>query len=98
MVQTLMFKVGLYSERKNVTTEGGVGGDYGTALCAATANGRLEVMNLLLENDAKVDIQGEMFGAPLHVVGLIHSTDNIKYSEVIRQLLDKQGPILEPMD
>ncbi|KIK61313.1 hypothetical protein GYMLUDRAFT_58866 [Collybiopsis luxurians FD-317 M1] len=34
-------------------------------------------MNLLLERNAKVDVQGPLFGAPLHVAGLMYTTDKV---------------------
>ncbi|KAF5373513.1 hypothetical protein D9757_010492 [Collybiopsis confluens] len=64
-----------------------IGGDYGTALCAATANCHLEVVNLLLTNGAKVDTQGDQFGAPLHVAVLLESGG--MYMDIIGKLLEK---------
>ncbi|KIK61322.1 hypothetical protein GYMLUDRAFT_225000, partial [Collybiopsis luxurians FD-317 M1] len=66
------------------------GGHYGSALCAAIANGREDIINLLLERDAKVNIPGEMFGAPLHVAGLMHIIDDEKYGAIIKKLLEKE--------
>ncbi|KAF5366877.1 hypothetical protein D9757_011933 [Collybiopsis confluens] len=64
-----------------------IGGDYGTALCAATANCHLEVVNLLLTNRAKVDLQGDQFGAPLHVAVFLESGG--MYRDIIVKLLEK---------
>jgi ankyrin repeat protein len=36
-----------------------LGGDYGTAICAACANGRLDVVNVLLQKGADVRVIGE---------------------------------------
>jgi ankyrin repeat protein len=42
-----------------VTNSANQGGEYGTALQAASFWGRLEIVELLLEGGAKPDIQGE---------------------------------------
>ncbi|KAJ6543350.1 ankyrin repeat-containing domain protein [Mycena vulgaris] len=59
-----------------------VGGRYGTALCAACANGNIEVVNDLLQAGASLKVDGECFGAPLHVAVLMGSV------EMARLLLD----------
>jgi hypothetical protein len=36
-----------------------LGGDYGTALCAACANGKVEVVRVLLRAEAKLNVDGK---------------------------------------
>jgi len=36
-----------------------LGGDYGTALCAGCASGKLEVVKALLDAGAKPEVNGE---------------------------------------
>ncbi|KAF5346985.1 hypothetical protein D9757_013396 [Collybiopsis confluens] len=64
-----------------------IGGDYGTALCAATANCHLDLVTLLLGKNAEVDLQGDQFGAPLHVAVLLESGG--MYMDIIGKLLEK---------
>ncbi|KAJ7851909.1 hypothetical protein B0H14DRAFT_2581142 [Mycena olivaceomarginata] len=60
-----------------------LGGDYGTALCAACANGKVEVVNALLlagarrnGDDAQLE-SGEHFGAPLHIAVLMENREMV---------------------
>ncbi|KAJ7826132.1 hypothetical protein B0H14DRAFT_2818071, partial [Mycena olivaceomarginata] len=55
-----------------------LGGDYGTALCAACANGHTEVVRALLGAEARLNIKGQPFGAPLHVAVLVEDMDMVK--------------------
>ncbi|KAJ7764849.1 hypothetical protein B0H16DRAFT_1718057 [Mycena metata] len=50
-----------------------VGGDYGTALCAACANGKVKVVDALLQAGARRNGNGKHFGAPLHVAILVEN-------------------------
>ncbi|KAJ7729584.1 hypothetical protein B0H16DRAFT_1469965 [Mycena metata] len=61
-----------------------VGGDYGTALCAACASGKVEVVNALLQagarrnrDDAQLEL-GKHFGAPLHVAILVENREMVE--------------------
>ncbi|KAJ7759657.1 ankyrin repeat-containing domain protein, partial [Mycena metata] len=60
-----------------------VGGDYGTALCAACAHGKVEVVKALLGARARRNLDGGEFGGPLHVAVLM---DN---REMVELLIDK---------
>ncbi|KAJ7817271.1 hypothetical protein B0H14DRAFT_1388317 [Mycena olivaceomarginata] len=62
-----------YAERLNE-----VGGDYGTALCAACANGKVEVVEALLQAGATRNCDGKHFGAPLHVAILMENTEMVE--------------------
>ncbi|KAJ7656157.1 hypothetical protein DFH06DRAFT_1200269, partial [Mycena polygramma] len=53
------------------------GGDYGTALCAACANGKTDMLEYLLRKGADLTLQGP-FGAPLHVAVLAGELDIVK--------------------
>ncbi|KAJ7895173.1 hypothetical protein B0H14DRAFT_2558751 [Mycena olivaceomarginata] len=59
-------------------------GDYGTALCAACANGRVEVVSILLQQGANIQINGP-FGAALHVA--VWRDDK----KMVNLLLDTKG-------
>ncbi|KAJ6505791.1 hypothetical protein C8R47DRAFT_1102439 [Mycena vitilis] len=53
------------------------GGAYGTALCAACANGKTKMVKYLLGKGADLAVQGP-FGAPLHVAVLAGELDIVK--------------------
>ncbi|KAJ7816207.1 ankyrin repeat-containing domain protein [Mycena olivaceomarginata] len=55
-----------------------VGGDYGTALCAACANGKVEVVDALLRAGAVRNVDGINFGAPLHVAVLMENGEMVE--------------------
>ncbi|KAJ7840522.1 ankyrin repeat-containing domain protein, partial [Mycena olivaceomarginata] len=55
-----------------------VGGDYGTALCAACANGKAEVVKALLQAGARRNGDGKHFGAPLHVAILMENMEMVE--------------------
>ncbi|KAJ7035749.1 hypothetical protein C8F04DRAFT_1182024 [Mycena alexandri] len=60
-----------------------VGGDYGTALCAAGAKGKVEVVKALLGAGARRNVDGGEFGGPLHVAVLMENRD------IVQLLLDE---------
>ncbi|KAJ7847333.1 hypothetical protein B0H14DRAFT_2583612 [Mycena olivaceomarginata] len=55
-----------------------VGGDYGTALCAACANGKTEVVRALVRAGARLNDARQPFGAPLHVAVLMENKEMVK--------------------
>ncbi|KAJ6604099.1 hypothetical protein DFH09DRAFT_1300368 [Mycena vulgaris] len=57
-------------------------GRYGTALCAACANGKDEMVNALLQAGARLNVVGENVGAPLHIAVLMGN------ETMVRLLLD----------
>ncbi|KAJ7657544.1 ankyrin repeat-containing domain protein, partial [Mycena rosella] len=50
-----------------------VEGRYGTALCAACANEQVEVVKVLLQAGALLNVNDLHFGTPLHVTVLMGS-------------------------